>query len=69
MYRKNRSSLGLLRAQKLVAVNSAAKRRYKDLKPAEEKEMELLCHSVDEAAFGTALVDLVLVPQDAPVQH
>ena len=58
---KNRSSLGLERAEKLIAVSSAAKLRYKDKKPADEKEMELLCHSVIEDDFGTALVDSVLV--------
>ena len=61
LYRKNRSSLGLERAEKLIAVSSAAKLRYKDKKPADEKEMELLCHSVNEDDFGTALVDSVLV--------
>ena len=45
----------------IIAVSSAAKLRYKDKKPADEKEMELLCHSVNEDDFGTALVDSVLV--------
>lgn len=61
LYRKNRSSLGLERAEKLIAVSSAAKLRNKDKKPADEKELELLCHSVNEDEFGTALVDSVLV--------
>ena len=34
---------------------------YKDLKGAQEKEHELLCQDVNEATFGDALVDAVLV--------
>lgn len=61
LYRKDRSSLALLRAEKLIAVSSAVKVAYKDLKSSEVKEMELLCASVDESQFGNALVDTVLV--------
>ena len=61
LYRKDRSSLALSRAEKLIAVSSAAKVAYKDLKSSEVKEMELLCASVDESQFGNALVDTVLV--------
>jgi len=53
--------LALSRAEKLVAVSSAAKVAHKDLKSFEVKEMELLCYSVDESQFGNALVDTILL--------
>lgn len=63
MYRKDRSSLAFTRAEKLIAVSSAAKLAYKDTKKTcEVQEMELLCAAVDESQFGNALVDTVLVP-------
>ncbi|DBB04433.1 TPA: hypothetical protein ACH3X1_012914 [Trebouxia sp. C0004] len=55
------SRLGLLRAEKLVFVSSAAKVKQKDLRSMEEKELELLCTSVNEEFFGSALADCVLV--------
>ena len=61
LYRKDRSSLALTRAEKLVAVSSAAKVANKDKYSWEEKEMELLCTAVDESQFGNALVDCILV--------
>ncbi|DBA85946.1 TPA: hypothetical protein ACH3X1_005487 [Trebouxia sp. C0004] len=63
LYRKNRSRLGLLRAEKLVFVSSAAKVKQKDFRSMEEKELELLhmCTSVNEESFGSALADCVLV--------
>ncbi|DBA79979.1 TPA: hypothetical protein ACH3X1_008182 [Trebouxia sp. C0004] len=61
MYRKDRSSLAFTRGEKLIAVSSAAKLAHKDLKSCDEKELELLCSSVNEADFGNALVDCVLV--------
>ncbi|DBB07197.1 TPA: hypothetical protein ACH3X1_011764 [Trebouxia sp. C0004] len=61
LYRKNRSRLGLLRAEKLVFVSSAAKVKQKDLRSMEEKELELLYTSVIEESFGSALADCVLV--------
>ncbi len=61
LYRKDRSRLALSRAEKLVAVSSAAKLAHKDLKSSEVKEMELLCYSVDESQFGNALVDTILL--------
>ena len=62
MYRKDRSSLAFTRAEKLIAVSSAAKLAYKDTKKTcEVQEMELLCASVDESQFGNALADTVLV--------
>lgn len=61
LYRKDRSRLALSRAEKLVAVSSAAKVAHKDLKSSELKEMELLCYSVDESQFGNALVDTILL--------
>ncbi|DBA73972.1 TPA: hypothetical protein ACH3X1_010801 [Trebouxia sp. C0004] len=60
LYCKNRSRLGLLRAEKLVFVSSAAKVKQKDLRSMEEKELELLCTSVNEESFGSALADCVL---------
>ncbi len=65
LYRKNRSRLGLLRAEKLVFVSSTAKVKQKDLRSMEEKELELLCTSVNEESFGSALADCVLV-RDSP---
>lgn len=63
MYRKDRSSLAFTRAEKLIAVSSAAKLAYKDTKKTcEVQEMELLCAAVDESQFGSALVDTILVP-------
>lgn len=56
-----RSSLAFTRGEKLIAVSSAAKLAHKDLKSCDEKELELLCRSVNEADFGNALVDCVLV--------
>ena len=61
LYRKDRSRLALSRAEKLVAVSSAAKVAHKDLRSSEVKEMELLCYSVDESQFGNSLVDTVLL--------
>lgn len=62
MYRKDRSSLAFTRAEKLIAVSSAAKLAYKDTKKTcEVQEMELLCASVDESQFGNALADTVLI--------
>jgi len=61
LYRKDRSSLALTRAEKLVVVSSAAKVANKDKYSWEEKEMELLCTAVDESRFGNALVDCILV--------
>jgi len=58
MYRKDRSSLALTRAEKLV-VSSAAKVANKDNISWEEKEMELMCTAVDESQFGNALVDCI----------
>jgi len=60
MYRKDRSSLALTRAEKLVAVSSAAKVANKDNISWEEKEMELMCTAVDESQFGNAVVDCIL---------
>ena len=58
MYCKDRSSLAFTRAEKLIAVSSAAKLAYKDTKKTcEVQEMELLCVAVDESQFGNALVD------------
>jgi hypothetical protein len=62
MYRKDRSSLALTRAEKLVAVSSAAT-AYKDNISWEEKEIELLCAAVDESQFGNALADYVLLDE------
>ena len=61
LYRKNRSSLGISRAEKMVFVSSAAKVANKDFKSTAEAELELLCSAVDEQSFGTAMVDCVLV--------
>ncbi|KAL0028378.1 hypothetical protein WJX77_003034 [Trebouxia sp. C0004] len=61
IYNKKRTSMKLSTAERLVFVGSAAKIAYQDLKGAEEKESELLCHDVNEACFGTALVDTVLL--------
>ncbi|DBB04042.1 TPA: hypothetical protein ACH3X1_013099 [Trebouxia sp. C0004] len=61
LYRKNRSRLGLLRAEKLVFVSSATEVKQKDLRGIEENELELLCTSVNEESFGSALADCVLV--------
>ena len=61
MYRKNRSSLSLTRAEKLVAVSSAAKIRYKEFRSADERELELMCTAIDENTFGNALVGCVLM--------
>ena len=44
----------------MVFVSSAAKVANRDLKSAEEAELELLCTAVDEESFGTAMVDCVL---------
>ena len=41
LYRKNRSRLGISRAEKMVFVNSAAKVANRDLKKDEEAELEL----------------------------
>ena len=51
----------LATAEKLIFVGSAAKIGYKAMKGAQEKEHELLCQDVNEASFGDALVDAVLV--------
>ena len=61
LYRKNRSRLSLSRGEKLVAVSSAAKIKYKEFRSADEKERELLCLAIDESTFGNALVDCVLM--------
>ena len=60
IYSKKQSSMKLSTAEKFTFVESAAKIAYKDLKGAEE-EIELLCHDVNEACFGSALVDTILV--------
>ena len=51
-------SLALTRAEKLVAVNPAAKVANNNIDTIswEEKEMELMCTAVDESQFGHALV-------------
>lgn len=51
----------MTRAENLIAVSSAAKVAYKHLRSCDEKEMELLCTHVDEAQFGNALADCVLL--------
>lgn len=57
--------LAFTRAEKLIAVSSAAKVAYKDTqKTCEVHEMELMCAAVDESQFGSALADTILV-QDA----
>ena len=61
LYRKNRSKLGISRAEKMVFVSSAAKVANRDLKSTEEAELELLCTAVDEESFGTAMADCVLI--------
>ena len=61
LYRKNRSSLGISRAEKMVFVSSAAKVANRDFKSTAEAELELLCSAVDEQSFGTAMVDCVLI--------
>ena len=63
LYRKNRSSLGISRAENMVFVSSAARVANRDLKSAEEAELELLCSAVDEDSFGTAMADCVLIPE------
>ena len=75
LYRKNRSSLGISRAEKMVfvrrsvvyvprvTVSSVAKVANRDLKSAEEAELELLCSAVDENSFGTGMADCVLIPE------
>ncbi len=65
LYRKNRSRLGISRADKMVFVSSAAKVANKDLKSTEEAELELLCSAVDEESFGTAMVDCVLISESS----
>ncbi|DBB07182.1 TPA: hypothetical protein ACH3X1_011749 [Trebouxia sp. C0004] len=60
LYRKNRSRLGLLRAEKLVFVSSAAKVKQKDLRSMEEKELELLCTSVNEDLLDQLLLTAFL---------
>ena len=57
---KDRSSLALTRAEKLVIVSSASQVANKDTISCEEKEMELMCTAVDESQFGNALVDCIL---------
>ena len=58
-----RIEVAFTRAEKLIAVSSAAKLAYKDTKKTcEVQEMELLCAAVDESQFGSALVDTILVP-------
>ena len=57
---KDRSSLALTRAEKLVIVSSASQVANKDTISWEEKEMELMCTAVDESQFGNALVDCIL---------
>ena len=61
LYRKNRSRLGIRRAEKLVFISSAAKVANKELISSEEAELELLCNAVDEESFGNAMVDAVLI--------
>ena len=61
LYRKNRSRLGIRRAEKLVFISSAAKVANKELVSSEEAELELLCNAVDEESFGNAMVDAVLI--------
>ncbi|DBA98323.1 TPA: hypothetical protein ACH3X1_001241 [Trebouxia sp. C0004] len=61
LYRKNRSSLGIKRAEKLVFVSFAAKIANKDMKSAETHELELLCSDVNEASFGNASADCLLI--------
>ena len=58
MYCKDKRSLALTRAEKLVAVNSAAKVADNKIDTIswEEEEMELMCTAVDESQFGYALV-------------
>ncbi len=63
LYRKNRSKLGISRAEKMVFVSSAAKVANRDLKSTEEAELELLCTAVDEESFGTAMADCVLIAE------
>ena len=59
MFRKDRSSLGIERAEKLEFVSSAAKTANKMLKSAAELEQEFCCTQANEAQFGTALADCV----------
>ena len=61
IYTKKRNSMHLATAEKLIFVGSAAKIAYKDMKGAQEKEHELLCQDVNEATFGDALADAVLL--------
>ena len=53
------------RAEKMVFVSSAAKVANRDLKSAEEAELQLLCSAVDEESFGTAMVDCVLISESS----
>ena len=65
LYRKNRSRLGISRAEKMVFVSSAAKVANRDLNSAEEAELELPCSAVDEESFGTAMVNCVLISESS----
>ena len=62
--------MGIERAEKLVFVSSAAKMANKMLTSADELEQDFFCThcQVDEAQFGTALADCVLIDKDEAEQ-
>ena len=69
--RKDRSSLGIKRAEQLIFVSGAAKIANKQIKSAvqgksaEMLEEEFLCAEVDDSKFGTTLADCVLIEEVA----
>ena len=71
LYCKDRSSLGIKRAEQLIFVTGAAKIANKQIKnavqgkSAEMLEEEFLCAKVDDPKFGTTLADCVLIEEVA----
>lgn len=55
MYRKDRSLLGVRRAEKLIFLSSQAKLSHKQLKSVETLEEEFLCKEVCEALANCVL--------------
>ena len=50
---KDRNWLGMARTEKLIYISSKAKSDRREMKSADEQELQLLCNPVDEGAFGT----------------
>ncbi len=51
----------MAKAEKLIYISSKAKSDRREMKSADEQKLQLLCNPVDEGAFGTSLVDTMLV--------